>query len=165
MIGALIAVAFPATGNAMQNEPADFLGIEWGAPLDGYRTTLRTITETGESGHYRRPSDRPFFAGIEVRRISYHFYKGSFVSGSYLSVGTNELKRILSHLTERHGEPNRANNRHKIYEWEGDLRGVTVSCDITISCFTEFYDRALRDKEVAEEATLPRGAKTRPDND
>jgi|APDOM4702015118_1054815.scaffolds.fasta_scaffold140450_1 hypothetical protein len=150
MIGALIAVGSPAIGNAMQNEPEDFLGIEWGAPLENYRGALRLITEAGESGHYRRLSDRPFFAGVEVRRISYHFYKGSFVSGSYLSVGTNELKSIIAHLTTRHGEPKTANARHRVYEWEGDRRGVTVSCDITISCFTEFYDKKLRERELAE---------------
>lgn len=165
MICALAALVFPAIGNAMQNEPADFLGIQWGAPLESYRSTLRTITESGDSGHYRRLSDRPFFAGIEVRRISYHFYKGSFVSGTYLSVGTNELKSILAHLKERHGEPQTSNNRHKIYEWQGDQRGVTVSCDITISCFTEFYDKALRDQELAEEATLPGSSKAKKDND
>ncbi len=160
MISAVMLVVFPAAGNAMQNEPADFLGIEWGAPLKNFRSTLRPITEAGESGHYRRLSDRPFFAGIEVRRISYHFYKGSFVSGSYLSVGTNELKNILAHLKERHGEPQTANNRHKIYEWQGDQRGVTVSCDITISCYTEFYDRQLRDQELAEESALPDRTRT-----
>ena len=150
MIGALIAVAYPAIAHAMQNEPADFQGIQWGASLEDYRSTLRPINETGDSGHFRRQSDRPFFAGTEVRRISYHFYKGRFVSGSYLSVGTTDLKRILAHLTERHGEPQKANNRHKIYEWEGEQRGVIVSCDISISCFTEFYDKELRNQANAE---------------
>ncbi|MFN0040669.1 MAG: hypothetical protein ACKVP2_14250, partial [Burkholderiales bacterium] len=152
MLRALIAVVLPATANAMQNEPADFLGIEWGASLETHRSTLRAITETGDSGYFRRLSDRPFFAGIEVRRISYHFHKGSFVSGAYVSVGTNELKSILAHLTARHGEPARANNRHKIYEWEGDRRGITVSCDISISCHTEFYDKTLREQELAEQS-------------
>ena len=165
MIVALIGFVMPTTGHTMQNEPADFLGIEWGASLENHRGTLQTITEAGDSGHFRRLSDRPFFAGIEVRRISYHFYKGEFVSGAYLSVGINELKSILAHLTARYGEPARANNRHKIYEWEGDRRGITVSCDITISCFTEFYDKALRDRENAEEAALPRKSKAKADND
>jgi hypothetical protein len=161
----LIAVVFPALVHAMQNEPADFQGIKWGASLENYRSTLRPINETGDSGHYRRTSDRPLFAGTEVRRISYHFFKGRFVSGSYLSVGTTDLKRILAHLTERHGEPQRANHRHKIYEWQGAQRGVTVSCDISISCFTEFYDRELRDQEHAEEAATQGGTKPKSDND
>jgi hypothetical protein len=152
VLGTWLAAVLPAIGHAMQNEPADFQGIQWGASLEDYRSALRAINETGDSGHYRRPSDRPLFAGTEVRRISYHFYKGLFVSGSYLSVGTSDLKRILAHLTERHGEPQRANQRHKIYEWEGAHRGITVSCDISISCFTEFYDRTLRDREQADEA-------------
>ena len=164
-ISAWMMVVVPAVGNAMQNEPVDFLGIEWGAPLDTHRSTLRAITETGDSGHYRRLSDRPFFAGIEVRRISYHFHQGQFVSGAYVSVGTNELKSILAYLTARHGEPARTNNRHKIYEWEGDRRGITVSCDISISCFTEFYDKALRERGLAEQSNAQQGTRTgRDDN-
>lgn len=139
--------ALPA--GAMQNEPADFLGVTWGTPLEGMRPNLRVITEEGDSAHFRRPTDRPFFAGIEVRRISYYFYQGSFTAGTFLSVGTNDFKTIIAHLTQRHGPPTTAHARHRVYAWEGERTGITVSCDISISCYTEVYDRALRLKELA----------------
>lgn len=142
-----LCAAVPA--GAMQNEPADFLGVAWGTPLEGMRPNLRVITEEGDAAHFRRPTDRPFFAGIEVRRISYYFYQGSFTSGTFLSVGTNDFKTIIAHLTQRHGPPTTAHARHRVYAWEGERTGITVSCDITISCYTEVFDRALRLKELA----------------
>ncbi|MSQ58078.1 MAG: hypothetical protein EXR36_00075 [Betaproteobacteria bacterium] len=138
----------PLLGHAMQNEPRDFLGMEWGAPIETYRASLKVITEDENSGYYRRVSDRPYFAGIEVRRISYYFHKGRFVAGTFLSVGTNDFNRIVAHLTQRHGPPQSVHTRHRVYAWEGEHAGVTISCDITISCYTEFFDKALRLQEL-----------------
>jgi hypothetical protein len=70
----------------------------------------------------------------------------------YLTVGMNELKGILSHLTSRHGEPSTSNPRHRIYGWEGERSGVTVSCDIS-NCYTEFYDKTLRTQATATQDT------------
>lgn len=149
MMCALVVVSSPVVANAMQNEPGEFLGIEWGAPIDQYRGDLKPLKEDRDSGHYRRLSDRPFFAGIEVRRISYYFYKGSFTSGSYTTVGSNELKNILSYLTRRHGEPKKTYSTFRVYIWDGERSGVIVSCDVSISCYTEFYDKALRGEAMA----------------
>lgn len=142
-----VLVCVPVAGVAMQNEPEDFLGIPWGTSLDKHRSELRLITESQDSAHYRRLTDRPFFAGIEVRRISYYFYKGSFTSGTFLTVGTNDLNAVLSHLNSKYGPPQSARPRHRVYFWEGERTGITLSCDISISCYTEFYDRALRSAE------------------
>lgn len=140
--------------HGMQNEPTDFLGIAWGRALSEVRADLKPISEEGDSGHYRRLADRPFYAGIEVRRISYYFYQGQFTSGTFLTVGSNDLKTIVSHLTDRYGAPKVVNPRHRVYAWEGARMGITVSCDITISCYTEFYDIALRLKEQANGTTV-----------
>jgi hypothetical protein len=144
MMCALVVVSSPALAYAMQNEPGEFLGIEWGASIDKYRGDLKLLMEDGDSGHYSRLSDRPFFAGVEVRRISYYFYKGRFTSGTYTTVGSTEFKNIVSYLTSRHGEPKTSRPRQRVYVWEGEHTGVIVSCDISISCYTEFYDKALR---------------------
>ena len=145
----LWAMGCPVMSYGMQNEPSNFLGVEWGASIEKYRADLKTIVEDEHSGHYRRVSDRPFFAGLEVRRISYYFYKGRFTSGTFLTVGTNDFNRVVAHLTDRHGPPQTVNPRHRVYAWEGEHTGATISCDITISCYTEFYDKALRVQEIA----------------
>ncbi len=145
----LLAIGCPVMSYGMQNEPSDFLGVEWGASIEKYRAELKTIVEDEHSGHYRRMTDRPFFAGLEVRRISYYFYKGGFTSGTFLTVGTNDFNRVVAHLTERYGPPQTVNPRHRVYAWEGERAGVTVSCDISISCYTEFYDKAKRLEEMA----------------
>lgn len=145
-----MALGLASSAMAMQNEPSDFQGIAWGTPLEKLRPELKVITEDGDAAHFRRPSDRPFYAGIEVRRISYYFYQGTFSSGTFLTVGTNDFKTIVAHLTQRFGEPKTVNARHRVYAWEGERTGITLSCDITISCYTEIYDRALRLKELAQ---------------
>lgn len=145
----VIAACTPLAALAMQNEPEDFLGVVWGAAFEKHRADLRLITQNPDSAHYRRLSDRPFFAGIEVRRISYYFYKDSFTSGTFLTVGTTDLNAVLAYLNNKFGPPAVAKPRHRVYAWEGERIGITVSCDITISCYTEFYDRALRLAEIA----------------
>lgn len=147
---ALAALASAAPVWAMQNEPVDFLGMKWGTALEPMRAELRVITEDGDAAHFRRISDRPYFAGIEVRRISYYFYKGQFTSGTFLTVGTNDFKTMVNHLTDRHGPAKTINPRHRVYAWEGEHTGITLSCDISISCYTEIYDRALRLKELSD---------------
>lgn len=153
----MLALSASPAVHAMQNEPADFLGVVWGTPLDSVRGELRVISEDGAAAHFRRPADRPFFAGIEVRRISYYFYEGSFTSGTFLTVGTNDLKTMVNHLTDRHGPPKTVNPRHRVYAWEGERTGITVSCDITVSCYTEVYDRDLRLKELSASDPAAKG--------
>jgi hypothetical protein len=149
MMCALVVVSAPVVASAMQNEPGEFLGIEWGAPIDKYRGDLKPLKVDGDSGYYSRLSDRPFFAGIEVRRISYYFYQGKFTSGTYTTVGTNELKNILSYLTSRYGEPKEIYPTFRVYVWKGERSGVIVSCDVSMSCYTEFHDNALRGEAMA----------------
>src|SRR5262245_61668755 len=148
MTCALILVGSPVAANAMQNEPEEFLGIEWGAPIEKYRGDLKPMKEDGDSGYYRRVSDRPFFAGIEVRRISYYFYKGNFTSGTYTTIGVRDLKSILSYLAGHYGEPKETHPTFRVYIWEGKRSGVIVSCDVSISCYTEFFDKALREQAL-----------------
>ena len=67
----------------------------------------------------------------------------------YVTVGARDLKSILAHLTSHYGEPNTTNPRHRIYAWEGEHSGVIVSCDISTTCYTEFFDKALRAQAAA----------------
>jgi hypothetical protein len=150
---AVLVAGLPAIAGAMDNEPSEFLGIQYGASIDQYRGDLKAIADDGESSHYRRVSDRPFFGGVEVRRITYQFYKGSFTSGMYVTIGARDLNSILAHLISHYGEPNSSNPRHRIYAWEGERSGVIVSCDISTTCYTEFYDKALRAQAAAANGT------------
>jgi hypothetical protein len=154
-LGAAYFASPPAS--AMQNEPSGFMGIDWGAPIDHYKRDLTTLNEDETGGNYRRASDRMVFAGVDARRISYRFYKSKFSSGMVLTVGTSDFRTMLAHLVERYGEPNESNPRHRVYTWSGERAGITISCDISYGCYTEFYDRALRDEELAQGgASLPR---------
>jgi hypothetical protein len=153
-----LAMGMSATA-AMQNEPTDFRGIPWGATLSEYQRDLILLTGDEQLAHYRRASDPPSFANVEVRRISYRFYKSRFSGGAVLLVGASNLKSMLAYLTQYYGPPESVNDRHRVYTWSGNRVGVTVSCDITISCYVEYYDKDLREVELAEQGGAPAGVK------
>lgn len=153
LFGAFALMLSVNGARAMQNEPTEFRGMEWGAPIEKYTGELTVLSGDGVQAHYRRAADPSAYAQIDVRRISYRFYKGQFSAGMLVLVGTTNLKAMLEHLTRRYGEPDTANSRHRIYAWEGERAGIVLSCDISISCYVEFFGRELRKLELAEQGT------------
>jgi hypothetical protein len=150
--GALLwSVAAASAAAAMQNEPADFKGLPWGAALSEYQQGLTLLTGDDQMAHYRRDADGKTFAGVDAWRISYRFYKQRFSGGIVVIVGSSNLKSMLEYLTQTYGPPEAVNPRHRIYEWQGLRSAISVSCDISISCYVEFYDKALRALELAEQ--------------
>ncbi len=152
---ALALAALPAWSEGMRNEPGDFFGIAWGASESEHKGALVTISEDGATAHYRRASDRLSYAGVDARRITYRFYKGQFSGGTVLTVGTREKNAVIAHLTERYGAPEVISSRHPIYRWTGERAGIMFSCDISGGCYSEFYDRTLKQQEEGGEASVP----------
>jgi hypothetical protein len=144
-------LSLDALGGVMQNEPRDFRGIEWGAPLEPHKSELVLLMEDEGLAHYRRAADSMVYANVDARRVSYRFYKNRFSAGMILTVGSTNLKSVVDYLTETYGPPETVNLRHRVYNWVGERAGITVSCDITISCYVEFYGREMRELELAEQ--------------
>jgi hypothetical protein len=157
-VGCVLCMA-GTVAHAMQNEPKDFLGIAWGAPIADHEKDLKLVIDGDTTQHYKRPSDRMSFGGIEPRRITYSFHKGKFSGGNILTVGTTDLNAMLSLLTTRYGEPDEVNKRHRVYSWVGERVGIIVSCDISIGCYTEFFDKALRESEQQAQPSGGQAAK------
>src|SRR5262249_48098120 len=101
----------------MLNEPTEFRGFEWGAPIDSHKSELTLIGGNDETAHYRRSSDALTFGNIDVRRISYRFYKNRFSAGTILTVGSTNFKAILAYLTATDGPPETISERHRVYNW------------------------------------------------
>lgn len=141
--------------HAMQNEPRDFNGVPWGAALEDHKQGLTLVSGDDVVAYYRRAAGTNTFAGIDAWRISYRFYKNRFSSVTVTIVGINNFNAMLSHLTKTYGAADSVNPRHRIYVWEGADAGVMTSCDISISCYVEFYGKAMRDVEVAERGNAP----------
>ena len=152
VMGALIA----ARGvTAMQNEPGDFRGVPWGAPLEEHRSGLALMSGDDQLAHYRRVPDTNTFAHIDTWRISYRFDKNRFSSAMVTIVGINNFNSMLSHLTKTYGQPDSVSPRHRIYTWAGENAGIMTSCDISLSCYIEFYGKQMRDLEIAEQGEAP----------
>ena len=145
----------PVAAGAMKNEPGDFKGVPWGAPLDAQGQSLKLLTGDEISANYRRDSDGKTFASVDAWRISYRFYKQRFSSGIVVIVGNSNLKSVLDYLTQTYGPPEAVNSRHRIYEWQGENAGISLSCDISISCYVEFYGKEMRALELAEQGNAP----------
>ena len=140
---------------AMQNEPRDFKGVPWGAPLEDHKQDLSLMSGDEALAHYRRAADANTFANIDAWRISYRFYKNRFSTATVTIVGTTNFNSMMSYLTKTYGQPDSVSPRHRIYSWEGEHAGVMTSCDISISCYIEFYGKQMREREVAEQGEQP----------
>jgi hypothetical protein len=141
--------------SAMQNEPRDFQGVPWGAPLEEHKQGLSLLTGDDQMAHYRRASDAAAYANVAAWRISYRFYKNRFSGGIVVIVGASNLKSMLEYLTQTYGPPAAVNPRHRVYTWTGEHAGIGVSCDISISCYVEFYGKEMRELELAEQGEVP----------
>jgi hypothetical protein len=157
----LLSITFPcaAVAGAMRNEPGDFKGFPWGAPLKVHSQALTLLTGDEQTASYRRESDSKTFASVDAWRISYRFYKQRFSSGTVVIVGSSNLKSVLDYLTQTYGPPESVHPRHRIYEWQGENSGISVSCDISISCYVEFYGKEMRALELAEQGNVPDNVK------
>jgi hypothetical protein len=143
---------------AMQNEPRDFRGVPWGASLEEYKQGLTMIGGDQVLAHYRRDSDASAYGGVDTWRVSYRFYKNRFSGATIIIVGTSNLKSMLGYLTHTFGPAETVHAGHRIYAWTGEHAGITVSCDISMSCYVEFYDKEIRELELAEQGEVPGNA-------
>ncbi|MEO6023483.1 MAG: hypothetical protein ABIP64_10255 [Burkholderiales bacterium] len=150
LFAAACSVCIVGAASAMQNEPRDFNGLVWGSSLDDHKASLRLVSADEHLAHYRRQSDAAVFGGVDAWRISYKFYHNRFSGGTVIFVGTRNLNAMLAHLNATYGPAQSVNPRHKIYVWEGERASIMLSCDISISCYVEFFDNALRESELAD---------------
>jgi hypothetical protein len=144
-----------SAAHAMQNEPRDFKGVPWGAALEDHKQSLALIGGDDVLAHYRRASDAGAYANVDAWRISYRFYKNRFSGGTVIIVGTSNLKSMLDYLTQTYGPAETVHAGHRIYAWNGEQAGITVSCDISISCYVEFFGKQMRELELAEQGEAP----------
>lgn len=142
-----LAVLAGAPALAMQNEPTDFRGIQWGAPVEKHQQELVRLGDVDEPAFFKRANEQLTYAGIDVRRITYRFFKNRFSAGTILTVGTSNKNSMVSFLSERYGPASYAGVRHPVYRWDGERIVISVTCDISYGCYTEFYDKALRAEE------------------
>lgn len=132
-----LAVLAGAAHAAMNNEPADFRGIPFGAPIDSFKKELVQIADQGDTVYYRRPSDQLSWGGAEIQKISYRFIKGRFSGVTLQLFGAPHQKAITEKLFGLHGTPEQPNKRVPQYVWTGDKTSVMLFCEVTAYCVVE----------------------------
>jgi hypothetical protein len=156
-VGLGLGLSYSLCAAAMKNEPADFRGIDWGAPVENHQKDLVALSTNGNLAYYRRPSDQMSWGGAELQKIAYRFFKGRF-SGSTLQLfGASNQKAITEKLFELYGTPEQPNKRVPQYVWSGDNAKVVLMCEVTNYCVIDIVSLELIALEENDRRTAASG--------
>lgn len=158
-VGLGLAFSYPLSTAAMNNEPADFRGIDWGAPIEAHHKDLVSLSTNGNLAYYRRPSDQMSWGGAEIQKISYRFFKGRFSGTTLQLFGANNQRAITEKLFGLYGTPEQPNKRVPQYVWTGDKAKVILMCEVTNYCVIDMVSLELIALEEKDQpvATKPNG--------
>jgi hypothetical protein len=161
-IGLGVAFAYANNVSAMTNEPTEFRGITWGAPIEEHQKELVSLSSRGDVAFYRRPADQMSWGGAEIQKISYRYFKGRF-SGSTLQLfGASHKKAITAKMFELYGTPEQPNKRVPQFFWTGEKAKVVLFCEVTDYCVIDMANLELLAQEEAQNQPAPA---TRKDDD
>ncbi len=146
-VGLGLAASYSLCAAAMNNEPVDFRGIDWGAPLENHQKDLVALSTNGNLAYYRRPSDQMSWGGAELQKISYRFFKGRFSGSTVQLFGASNKKAITDKLFELYGTPEQPNKRVPQYVWSGDKAKVVLMCEVTNYCVIDMVSIELMAQE------------------
>jgi hypothetical protein len=150
-----IALAYANCFAAMTNEPTEFRGINWGAPIEEHQKELVQLSSRGDLAFYRRPADQMSWGGAEIQKISYRYFKGRF-SGSTLQLfGASHKKAITAKMFELYGPPEQPNKRVPQYFWTGEKAKVVLFCEVTDYCVIDMANLELLAQEEAQNQPAP----------
>ena len=157
-----VAFAYSNCASAMTNEPTEFRGINWGAPVEDHQKELVSLSSRGDVAFYRRPADQMSWGGAEIQKISYRYFKGRF-SGSTLQLfGASHKKAITAKMFELYGPPEQPNKRVPQFFWTGEKAKVVLFCEVTDYCVIDMANLELLAQEEAQNEPTPTKRK---DND
>ena len=156
-----LAIFYSLGAAAMNNEPADFRGISWGAPIENHQKDLVPLSTNGDLSYYRRPSDQMSWGGAEVQKISYRFYKGRFIGSTMQLFGASHQKAITEKMFELYGAPERPNKRVPQYFWTGEKAKVVLMCEVTNYCVVDMVSLELT---ALQEQDMPSAARRKNDD-
>ena len=157
-----VAFAYSNCASAMTNEPTEFRGINWGAPVEDHQKELVSLSSRGDVAFYRRPADQMSWGGAEIQKISYRYFKGRF-SGSTLQLfGASHKKAITAKMFELYGPPEQPNKRVPQFFWTGEKAKVVLFCEVTDYCVIDMANLELLAQEEAQNEPTPAKRK---DND
>lgn len=155
-----LLLANSATSLAFDNEPADFRGIPWGAPIAAYEGQLSVVEEGGETILYRRQEDKLSIGAADLKGVYYAFNAGRFTSAMTQTEGLPNNAALLDALTAQFGRPLRPNRFMDRYYWKGKVATISMVCTISLKgeCMTVFSSSQSMAQDSAERAEKAKNA-------
>ena len=151
-----IALAISNCVSAMTNEPTEFRGINFGAPIENHQKELVSLSTRGDTAFYRRPADQMSWGGAEIQKISYRYFKGRFSGSTMQLFGGSHKKAITAKMFELFGAPEQPNKRVPQYFWTGEKTKVVLFCEVTDYCVVDIASLELLAEEDAQNQPAPR---------
>lgn len=102
LVSLWVATSAPAADPA--KKPMDFRGLAWGAApstLPG----LKAVEHDGDIVHYERPEEKRDLGGVNLRRLTYSFYKDRFYHAEIDYTGKGAARALQESLEAKYGPP------------------------------------------------------------
>lgn len=156
---AAAAVLAAAAASAFDNEPKEFRGVPWGAPIAKFAGEMIAIENDGAHIYYKRKGDKMIIGGARLRDVVYEFYKGSFEGVMILSQpGSNPA--MLAAFNAQFGQGEKASGFVNRYLWQGTTAVVFLDCnDIASICTAAVQSTAVNNQIERDEKAEAAGAK------
>lgn len=139
-----LAVSTPMVhAEAFKNEPAEFRGIEWGAPFSDHAQQMELVREDDDVLVYMRSDEKVDSSHGSFTKIAYRFYKDRFSAGIIQTYGNETKKKLRESLIAEYGEPIRLSRRQELDAWDGEHVQIVLSCSVTSYCAAEFISKKM----------------------
>lgn len=157
MAGVLLSSV--AMADSMKEEPAEFRGLKWNAPLSAVEEQMVLVRDEGDVKYYRRTSDTLKIGHVDALKVAYRFYKGNFSSGIVQTYGGANQKSLLTALSDTHGAPVRPRKRIPQYFWDGEQAYMVLTCEVTSYCHVEISSKEVIQREQTDTGVKPTAQK------
>lgn len=111
---------------AYENEPREFRGISWGAPIGGL-SDMVLVLDGGDLKAYVRKGDEMAFGEARTDRIHYVFYKGKFYCVHIEFAGVSNFSKIKKVLVDWYGPGEERHSPEQSYYWIGGTTSIALT--------------------------------------
>ena len=122
-------LAIPALAADPAKKPADFRGVAWGA-APSTLSGLKAVEHDGDIIHYERPEEKKELGGVNLRRLTYSFYKDRFYHAEIDYTGKDAAKVLQESLEAKYGPPDTVREKTDangkpysvaVWDWPGSV--------------------------------------------
>ena len=132
---------------ALQNEPNDCRGIEWGAEYDGLEGLSKVTTES-RLGYYMKKDEEMTMGDVPLERVVYVFYHKKFCGAVLNFKSSPNFQIVKTTLFDWYGEGDQSKINETRYRWSGTDVTITLEYDdITQKGKITYYYMPIHEKK------------------